>query len=201
MVQFLLDQIKKDLRVWWQHPISALALVGLGAMAWNIHLSERIKIMEQRIAAQAAPVVGQSAVVPLPSPISLGDSLHSYWRGEGQSQWYPAPGYVDATIDWGTVPENIEVYAELFVSLSVRDSASNGWAGYARLRDFTMMETAMAFGPLDARQHSDGEPERLTSRPLSRGVGAQTYRLEVSADEGVSINARGRLLYRRRASG
>ena len=72
MVQFLLDQIKKDLRVWWQHPISALALVGLGAMAWNIHLSERIKIMEQRIAAQAAPVVGQSAVVPLPSPISLG---------------------------------------------------------------------------------------------------------------------------------
>ena len=198
MYQWLLGLVTQN--VVRQHPVSAVALVVLGvvigAKVWDIHLSERIKVLEQQIAAAAT-----RDIVPLPSPISLGDSRNTYRRGTGLGRWSPAPGYVDATIDWGSIPVNMEIFAEAFVSARLgRGDQAEELGGpphaSARLRDVTMRETVVSFGPVDTRHAR--EPQRFTSTPLPRGVSVQAYRLEVSADTGVGVNARGRLLYRRR---
>ena len=189
--------VLNSLSVWRRNPGSAVALVALTAVlsvqATRFILRERIELLEQQIAAGG----GTRTVFPLPSPISLGDSRNTYRRGRGRGQWSPTPGYIDATIDWGSVPVNMEILAEIFVSARFRgEDSAEGLSGYARLRDVTMTETIATFDPVDVRD--DLESRRFTSRPLPRGVSVQTYRLEVSADPRVRVNARGRLLYRRR---
>ena len=161
-------------------------------------LSEQVTLLEQRLSQRDGSLSDQQIIVPLPSPISLGASHNTFLSFEPARQnrgWMPAPEHEEATIDWRSVPNNVEVYAEVFVTCWSEES---GLVGRARVINLTTKETVMSTPPVIATQRPfERPPSRFTSEPLPRGVGLQTYRLEISADDDAKIIARGRLLYRR----
>ena len=160
-------------------------------------LNEQMKLLEQRLSQRASSPADEQIIVPLPSPISLGASHNTFlsFRPTGQNRgWMPAPEHEDATIDWRSVPNNVEVYAEVFVNSWSKES---GLVGRARVINLAT-ETVVSFTTVIAAPGPfETPPSRFTSEPLPRGVGLHTYRLEVSADDHANIIARGRLLYRR----
>ena len=162
-------------------------------------LGEQVTLLEQRLTQRGNLPIDQEAIIPLPSPISLGDAHNEFLVfNENNSGWKPVPKYKDAPIDWRHVPADMEIYAEIFIRCYLRNE-EQGLVVQARLIELVSEDTVLQFGPIDVSLSSCGLKDRahFTSEPLPRGNDLQRYRLEVMADDGVEVNARGHLRYRR----
>lgn len=135
-------------------------------------------------------------VVPLPSPISLGGgSRFTSSLSLGPSvPWTPLPGHDEVEVDWRSLPDDIDVYAEVFVQ--VRTNMS-GPAIYGQIRLFNISERQVAATFERVRATRDGTDTSLESRLVPRRDGVRTYRLEVSGDRYVSMGGYGYLRFRR----
>ena len=141
--------------------------------------------------------------IPLPSPISLGGvSRFTTALGLGSASWTPLPAHEEVTIDWQSIPDNIEVYAYAYVRLTTR-TRSQPIYGHVRVVDVSLGQPVATFDSVQATVDEPSTPvptEERGSTPLPRQNGASIYRLEVSGDSGGTMSAYGYLRFRRQGS-
>ena len=90
-------------------------------------LGEQVTLLEQRLTQRGNLPIDQKALIPLPSPISLGDAYNEFLVfNENNSGWKPVPKYKDAPIDWRHVPADMEIYAEIFIRCYLRKALLHG---------------------------------------------------------------------------
>ena len=180
-----------------------IAIVGALFPAWTFVIAPAIDLVVLlRTLPQRVFDLEARSTVPVPSPISLGAGINRTLRdavGANPELWSTLPGHNEVTVDWRSIPADIEVYAEAFVKVTTLSTGPTVH-GQVRLFEVTTRDAVVDFVRIPAVVVRPGISPRvqpLESGPLPRQDAIRTYRLEVSGDSNVTISGYGFLKFRR----
>ena len=135
----------------------------------------------------------------IPSPIQLGFARRDYFTDfVNPRSWKAIHDFNDAQIDWRSIPEDIEVYAEANIWAEQMNSSEGEKFARIHLRETESNQVAASFQRVQATTRGQSISVRRVSNPLLRDTNIRIYRLEILGDSGVRIKGDGRLLFRRR---